>query len=447
MVQVVVQFCHAVGTVMGVLVICYSFYWYAFYKWQGLITTGPPMNENLYFFWATLGMAMAGQLGAILHMLYKQCCATIFFIDWESSQGRRAGHDGTTAKCPVSTWRQLFVANEFNRLQTTRVISFEFTCVWVAALMVGFDLQYAACLTPDGADLYACNQVNVSGILRFAVSTFIWFVVIGAQWIYVFFFHHKYIKHETAQLVDLMCLTNISALILTDSYAGYYIHGQSNLQHADTDLETVAGILKSEEQNVVSHRGLLPDDDTQTFVVHITTEVKEKFDDFLEFQRKDDDENYQRMGGVAGMVADEFRDRNSRNLRRHSDPYYAQMRGINNTLKSFVKKMQTTYAHNIKEMDWSDRLFPLPPESEHLEYAVFLKDDTASWVSIFYEGIEMELMLFNAMLFGFWQVCVTSSMSAILLTYITQKGIDFWRYWLGSKNLARTTLVGDRFLL
>jgi len=451
MVQVVVQFCHAVGTVMGIMIISYSFYWYAFYKWQGLITTGPPMNSNLYHFWVTLGMAMASQLIAVLYMLYRQCCVTIFFIDWESSQGRRAGHDGTTAKCPVSTWRQLFVANEFNRLQTARLVSFEFTCIWVAALMVGFDLQYAACLTPDGADLYACDQVNVSGILRFAVSTFIWMSVIGLQAVYVTFFHNKYVKHETAQLVDLMCLTNISAFILTDLYAGYYIHGQSNLQHADADLETVAGILKSEEQNIVSHRGLLTDDDTQTFVMHITTEVREKFDDFLEFQAKDDEDQYNRMGGgvsgMAMMAADEFRDRNQRSVRRHADPFYTHMRGTNSNLKGFIKKMQTTYSFNIKEMDWQDRLFHLPPDRELLDYAMFMKDDAATWVSIFYEGIELELMLFDVLLFGFWQICVTNTMIAILLTYITQKAIDFWRYWLGAKNLARTTLVGDRFLL
>ena len=57
------------------------------------------------------------------------------------------------------------------------------------------------------------------------------------QVLYVKTIHNRYVRHATSQLVDLMSLTNISAFILTDKFAGYYIHGQSNLPHADTDLE------------------------------------------------------------------------------------------------------------------------------------------------------------------------------------------------------------------
>jgi len=446
MVNVVTQFAHACGTCVGVGVILYSWYWYAFYKWQGMITIMPPANEDLYEYWVALGFAMTCQFVTLGYLIWWQCHITIFFIDWESSQGRRAGHDGTTAKCPVSTWRQLFIANEFNRLQTDRLISFEFTCIWVAALMLGFELQYAACLNPDGSDLYACAADNVHGILRFSVSSFIWTVVIVAQVIFVKFFKNPYIRHPSAQLVDLMCLTNVSAFILTDKYAGYYIHGQSNLQHADTDIETVAGILKSEEQNIVSHRGLLTDDDTQTFCMHITQEVRDKFDDFLELSDKEEADLYNQRG-ASGLLLEEFNNRGNRSVKRHADPMYTQMRGTNANLKGFIKKMQTTYSHNIKEMRWQDKFLHLPPDRDQLDYALFQKDTHASWTGIFYEGIEHELLLFDVMLFGFWQICVASTMQSLLLTYLTQKLLDFVRHEWGARNLSKTTLVGDRFFL
>jgi len=438
-----VYFWHTVGTIVGIGIIGYSWYWYAFYKWQGLITVMVPDNDALYNYYAALGLAMTGQLIGVMYIIWYQTCITVFFIDWESSQGRMPGRDGRTSKCPVSTWRQLFVANEFNRLQTERVISFEFTCMWVTAFMVGFELQYAACLAPDGSDLYACDQANISGILRFSVSTFFWIVIVLIQVLYVKTIHNRYVRHATSQLVDLMSLTNISAFILTDKFAGYYIHGQSNLPHADTDLEEVARILDSEEKNITSSRGLLPDDDTQTFVMHITQSVREKFDDFFQYE-EDTSDRLARAG--MGAITEEFNNRGVRTVLKQSEPVYQQFRGINTNLKGFVKKMQTTYNHKITEMTWMERV-GFPPGRDDMEYAVFHRDNHGSWVKIFYEGIEHELLLFDIMLFGFWQVCLDSTMNSILLTYLTQKAMDLIRQELGSKNLARTTLVGERFFL
>ena len=112
-----------------------------------------------------------------------------------------------------------------------------------------------------------------------------------------------------------------------------------------------------------------------------------------------------------------------------------------------IKKMQTNYAFNIKEMEWQDQILALPPDRDELDYALFQKDVSASWTSIFYEGIEHELMLFDVMMFGFWQLTLENTMHALLLTYLTQKFLDFVRQELGARNLAKTTLVGDRFFL
>merc|ERR1711998_314988 len=99
---------------------------------------------------------MIGQTITMLGFLYHQTqVVRIFFIDWESSQGRMPGRDGSTAKCPVSTWRHLFVANEFARLQTERLGRFEFTFFWV--------------------------------------------IVIMAQVVYVKLFAHRYVRHATSQ--------------------------------------------------------------------------------------------------------------------------------------------------------------------------------------------------------------------------------------------------------
>merc|ERR1711907_877369 len=74
------------------------------------------------------------------------------------------GDSGKSKKAPISAWRTIFVANEWNEMQVERKINVEFTIIMVLFLLVGCDWQYLATTVPNGSDLTA-GPVNP--ILRF----------------------------------------------------------------------------------------------------------------------------------------------------------------------------------------------------------------------------------------------------------------------------------------
>merc|ERR1711959_483901 len=158
-----------------------------------------------------------------------------------------------------------------------------------------------------------------------------------------------YVRDASKSLVDLMSLTNVSAFILTEKYFGYYIHGQSNLPNADTSLKRIAKILEDEAKSITSSRGLMPNDESQcqTFIMHITPEVRENYDNFFEEVQKD--VTTQRTGkNIAAQLDEELRERTSRGMKAASNPLYDALKGTNTLLKKFVKKMQTEHADQIQ---------------------------------------------------------------------------------------------------
>lgn len=68
------------------------------------------------------------------------------------------------ANAPISVWRTLFVANEWNELQTLKRISIAFTVLWIAFFMRGLGLEYLATGQPNSKDLSSgpTNQVTLS---------------------------------------------------------------------------------------------------------------------------------------------------------------------------------------------------------------------------------------------------------------------------------------------
>ena len=80
--------------------------------------------------WILVLVAGLGKLLTLIDLIYAQTHATVFFIDWERSKygfchcfinflrGKlrdRGNEKGTSV--PVSVWRSLFIANQWNQMQ------------------------------------------------------------------------------------------------------------------------------------------------------------------------------------------------------------------------------------------------------------------------------------------------------------------------------------------
>lgn len=77
-------------------------------------------NTEIQKFQLTVMAGAACLFLATLHMIYTQTLATDFaMVDWE--QGKMVlGSAGNELSAPVSCWRSVFIANEFNELSVAR---------------------------------------------------------------------------------------------------------------------------------------------------------------------------------------------------------------------------------------------------------------------------------------------------------------------------------------
>ena len=114
------------------------------------------------------------------------------------------------------------------------------------------------------------SAVPIHPMLRFAVSTFFWFFIVGVQYLWNKHVVFRYMEDPAAQLVDIMSICNISCVIWDANYHLYYIHGKSVHARADASLEEIHHQLQREARNWTSERGLLPGKDTfQVYASHI----------------------------------------------------------------------------------------------------------------------------------------------------------------------------------
>ncbi|KAJ3202436.1 hypothetical protein HK099_001858, partial [Clydaea vesicula] len=111
-----------------------------------------------------------------------QCRIDIFFMDWEKSKGKVIHHlqhdasettlnTSSVRDVPISIWRTIFVANQWNALQSFRRINVTFTLVLMFSLMYGIKLRYLATPQPDATNL-SVDKTNP--ILLFSINTVIW---------------------------------------------------------------------------------------------------------------------------------------------------------------------------------------------------------------------------------------------------------------------------------
>jgi len=151
------------------------------------------------------------QLSVVCGIIYRQCNADIFFLDWEPAQ------NGSK-----SVWRTILVANEYAELQTRRKTDIKFTLFWLGFVLIGQNLQYSA--TQQTSLTYlAPNPQNC--VLRFANTTFWWLLFSGVQWAWTWLIYQRYIGEPPEQVfIDFCTIAKISVLILDETYHGYYLH-------------------------------------------------------------------------------------------------------------------------------------------------------------------------------------------------------------------------------
>lgn len=123
-------------------------YWFVFFKLQKrsfvlLPSQEDTFSQNYIYFNKVFFVVFGFKLASIFQTIRKQCQIDIFLIDWEKMKEMRlpVNEHGQVIDPGISIWRTLFVANEYNELQVTRVVSLEWTLFILGLIMTGLNLD------------------------------------------------------------------------------------------------------------------------------------------------------------------------------------------------------------------------------------------------------------------------------------------------------------------
>jgi Meckelin (Transmembrane protein 67) len=75
--------------------------------------------------------ALVAQGLALLIIIHRQVVCDVFFLDWEQPRRVVARGGAREEPAPVSCWRTIFVANEWNKFQTLRMADPAVTLVFL----------------------------------------------------------------------------------------------------------------------------------------------------------------------------------------------------------------------------------------------------------------------------------------------------------------------------
>lgn len=427
-----------------------SFQWLVFFKQQKTVTLLLPSESQEKLFFTLFYVTFSFKLLEVVHMLLTQTFFDIFFIDWERPQGRvnqpaQGGGTGAT-DAPVSIWRTLFIANEWNEIQTIRKTNPELQVFLVLFFLKVVGFEYLA--TTDPFARYTANFEtdyigNFSQVLRFAVLCIVFLSIEAVQWFFFAFIYERFFGDALGDFIDLCAMSNVSIFILENNRYGYYIHGRSVHGRADTNMWQMNEQVKREEDDLCGKRGLEPNSELQTFEIEVPLRFREQYEDVVRPLLQEGLQQQRR--NIPNSMGQDGR---TTNLPAAVEKRILAYNTLNRFLSAFID-------HSLRDLDYLVRdkllfehilnmeLKELPPPDK----AIFYNDNGRSFNSILLYGNEWTLMLFDLLVFAFVDSFAQDFVLAGIITYIVTKLLIMLRNKFGRKNLTRKTLVDERFLI
>lgn len=449
------------------LILLFCTYWFVFFKLQDTVFLLLPRENRddgkdfeYYPIRTIIIVLWLAQTTVVLQLVYDQCAQEIFFIDWEMPREATA-----VDKNPVSVWRTIFVANEWNELQIARHTSLHVNLFGIAFVLLGLGLENNATPQPNLGYLEDGHH-NIA--LRFANTTW-WFLIFSfAQFLWNYCFYERFIVEPQSQaFLDICTVAKISVLVIDARFHGWYLHADSPYPHADDTMSELTRHLFNEANSEAVGRGLdhrLPE--IQTFQLWLTQH----------FRRSWDEVRARATGGqVDSTSPSSIHSSSQAKSTRATQQTARAMDLINAFLRTFL-------LHGYREafnLDWVIRLPNIvekvtgqpPPIAQVGNDVVFEPDKPLfggdeAWTSMTFLGNDWNLLLQEILTFAvadiwfkstsLFSLCPDqfrstfspskSSRRSIFLTFLLHYAVRVVRAYFGSKNLSERALIDARFL-
>jgi len=423
-------------------------------------------------------VCFVSKLIEILLRLYEQINCDLFFVDWEKPRNdverqlsvTEEPHSGLN----VSVWRKIIACNKWNDLQTVRVIHVPLTLFFVIFLLNGLNLQYLATSQPS---FNLERTAPIHPILLFAVSTFLLLVITILQYAYTNYVYDIYFENALYEFIDLLSLSNISLLIFDSNYHYFYIHGKSTHPSADVNHETMLEILENEEKTITKQRGL-SGTNKDAFSVYVTKEWRAHWEKeytalvkrqltmrrrkLRQINRRSlmdqgiDQREWQARHGntrINQQLTSNNQNPNDNNIIDTSAVIHDRLLRanavLNNFVCNFIDKHLNSYTYEMSENSFWRKLLKLPVFlPDPMPNTIFFDDNREKdFRSTLLCGIEVDLILLMIFLFEMCVYIWKNVLVAVLVCYIVDRIIVALRKYYGEINIARKTLIDERFLI
>ncbi|XP_021355740.1 meckelin-like [Mizuhopecten yessoensis] len=409
-----------------------AFYFLIFFKDQDVLFLFHLRDLAEEEWLALFGAAFTLKALQIIHLIVIQCTADVFFIDWERPRGGGQVTDSKKPTGTVSIWRTYFIANEWNEIQTTRKVNHIFQIFAVVFFLYVVGFENVATKDPDGSVIKDSSEymADMSTMFRYGIAGAVYLIVGVVQWIFFTFIYERFVEDSIRQFVDLCSMSNISVFVMAHAQFGYYIHGRSVHGRADTNMKEMFEMMKREEEDLCGQRGLVPNTDNQTFMMSLPRKLRLKYEQVMLPVAL---ENAGAVGAPKGK---------SSATGKQVEAYSV----INRFLSAFID-------HSLKDLDYvvkDKTLLESIMDTEFFdasEKGIFYNDDGHSFDNCLFYGNEGTLLLFDTLLFCIIDLIATNFVLAGVITYIIMEIIAIIRRSGGEKNLAKKTLVDERFLI
>lgn len=359
--------------------------------------------DDYYPFRVLVPLTCVFQLLIVVHHIHEQTQMQLFFIDWEKPRSKLLDMDTAKPKnAPVSVWRTILVANEWNELQTIRRTSFRFTLITLLFLLYGFDLRLLALPLPQvqmqyvsatvlssTSTLSSDSSLHTNVCLRFAIVSSLWLLICIVQRLWNWLIYERFFDEPRELLfIDLCTVAKVSCFLLDERYHGFYLHCRSPYPFADGSMSEIVNQLKQEEAGLTVGRGLdttLPD--CQAFEVFFTRRWRRKYQSLFNSMRtgggpvknQQDQSQHQRQFGVGrGQLRQGGSLQSWQHALRssHSNTTQAMVQHsiqLSAFLKSFIENQDEQFRWRIYRAGTPfTRLFDIPPDMSFTKQSFFL---------------------------------------------------------------------------
>ncbi|XP_077294950.1 meckelin [Arctopsyche grandis] len=439
-----------------------SSYSFIINKMQKVVYMLPPTKKDEYVIQTYIIVAFSLKIFEVLAINWKQINVDISFIDWEKPNQplleigiKTPSKTNLKAEAPKSFWRPYFVANEWNEIQTMRKISLPLHLV---ACIFALEVFGASSWTRVGVqvDSNRSTEFITSPAYQLAASGLIFLSLYSIQLMLSLFLYERYIKNAILDFMDVCSIANVSLLILDAPLHGYYLHGRSIHATCETDA-----------------RGLQPGLPYRAFSIRCTPDFRLYFSrlsthmvingvkwQWQHHMSTADDRPNLDSSATAGLNS--ARKSSGRSSRREDSdmagnglPSVINHREqaaklINKFLTAFLDHALEDLDYEVREKHFLERIFDIELMDEGNYKTLFLYNtsgDSQSFQRTIWYGQEWTLVTFDLYLFCLVQITTGSYVVAALVTAVVWKFLEMCRQYAGKKNLAKKTLVDERFLI